>query len=88
MTDNELKELVASLAISQTETVQQFKETRELLDKIARENKRENKELRQQIGGLGNKFGSFTEGMAFPSNDQNSTKKIWYGIYWNKSYAF
>jgi len=67
MTDTELKELVASLAISQAETSNQFKETKELIDKIAKENKKENKELRQQIGGLGNKFGSFTEGMAFPS---------------------
>jgi len=67
MTDTELKELVASLAIAQAETSNQFKETKVLLDKIAKENKKENKELRQQIGGLGNKFGSFTEGMAFPS---------------------
>lgn len=49
MTDQELKNLVTSLAISQKETDKQLKG------------------LGKQIGGLGNKFGSFTEGMAFPS---------------------
>jgi hypothetical protein len=49
MTDNELKELVASLAIAQKETDRQLKE------------------LGKQIGGLGEKFGSFTEGLALPS---------------------
>ncbi|MFY8001757.1 MAG: DUF3782 domain-containing protein, partial [Candidatus Kapaibacteriota bacterium] len=29
--------------------------------------KRQTKELGRQIGGLGNKFGSFTEGLALPS---------------------
>ncbi len=71
MTDNELKELVAGLAVAQAETDQlidkmaketdkRFKETDKLISKIS-------KELGKQIGGLGNKFGSFTEGMAFPS---------------------
>jgi len=49
MTDDELKHLVASLAIAQKQTDKQIKE------------------LGKQIGGLGEKFGSFTEGMAFPS---------------------
>lgn len=56
MTDKELKELVASLAVAQRETAERFKETDRML-----------KELRLQIGGLGEKFGGFTEGMAFPS---------------------
>jgi len=56
MTDEELKALVASLAIAQKETDKQLKKTDKQL-----------KELGQQIGGLGRKFGSFTEGMAFPS---------------------
>jgi hypothetical protein len=56
MTDQELKELVASLAVSQKETDQQLKETGQQL-----------KELGRQIGGLGDKFGSFTEGLALPS---------------------
>lgn len=49
MTDNELKQLVTSIAIAQKETDQQ----------IAK--------LGKQIGGLGRKFGSFTEGLALPS---------------------
>jgi hypothetical protein len=56
MTDDELKALVASLAIAQRETDRQMAKT-----------DRQIKELSKQIGGLGNKFGSFTEGMAFPS---------------------
>ena len=97
MTDLELKELVASLAVDQKETSTQ--DTRNLLDdfistsreerqkteerfrerdkELERSKKetdqalkslsKEVKELSKQIGGLGNKFGSFTEGMAFPS---------------------
>lgn len=49
MTDNELKELVASIAIAQKKTDKQITE------------------LGKQIGGLGRKFGSFTEGLALPS---------------------
>jgi hypothetical protein len=49
MTDEELKQLVASLAVSQQETNRQLKV------------------LGKQIGGLGDKFGSFTEGLALPS---------------------
>jgi hypothetical protein len=49
MTDEQLKELVASLVVSQKETDRQIKE------------------LGKQIGGLGEKFGSFTEGLALPS---------------------
>lgn len=56
MTDQELKELVASLALSQKETDRQLKET-----------DRQVKELGKQIGGLGEKFGSFTEGLALPA---------------------
>jgi hypothetical protein len=56
MTDEELKQLVASLAIAQKETDQQLKA-----------NVKQLKELGKQIGGLSNKFGSFTEGLALPS---------------------
>ncbi|MEY3220337.1 MAG: hypothetical protein RIT27_1694 [Pseudomonadota bacterium] len=63
MTDQELKDLVASLAVSQKETDRQLKETdRQLTKQI--------KELGKQIGGLGNKFGSFTEGLAFPAMER------------------
>jgi hypothetical protein len=47
-----------------------FKETDRLVKETAREQKktdRQIKELGKQIGGLGGKFGSFTEGMAYPS---------------------
>ena len=51
-----------------------FKETDRLLreqsaatDRKFKETDRMIKELGQQIGGLGNKFGSFTEGLALPS---------------------
>jgi hypothetical protein len=99
VTDEELKELVASLAVAQRETDRQLKETdRQLketdreLKEIARLHERKrrdvereleesrkqfeeyrrteaeaNRELRKQIGGLGNKFGDFAEGMAIPS---------------------
>lgn len=52
MTDQELRDLVASIAKNQAETSKQ----------IDRVNK--------QIGELGNKFGSFTEGMALPSMEK------------------
>jgi hypothetical protein len=91
MTDNELKELVASLAIAQKETDRQLKETDQQLKETALhlqetdrqlkatdqqlktsrlEVDRQLKELRVQIGGLGNKFGTFTEGMAFPAMER------------------
>ncbi|MBF0237876.1 MAG: DUF3782 domain-containing protein [SAR324 cluster bacterium] len=60
MTDEELKELVASLAIAQQETDRQLKE------KFG-ETDHQLKELSKNIGGLSNKFGTFTEAMAFPS---------------------
>jgi len=63
MTDEELKALVASLAISQQETARQMQET----DRHMKETDRQLKELGKQIGGLGEKFGSFTEGLALPS---------------------
>ncbi|MEZ5672469.1 MAG: hypothetical protein R3E08_08825 [Thiotrichaceae bacterium] len=56
MTDEKLRERVASLAVAQKETDKQQNEIDKLL-----------KILAEQIGGLDNKFGSFTEGWAFPS---------------------
>jgi len=70
MTDEELKALVASLAIAQKEIIAAQKETDKQLketDKQLKKTDKQLKELGQQIGGLGRKFGSFTEGMAFPS---------------------
>ena len=63
MTDDELKLLVASLAVSQKETDTQIKE----LSVSQKETGNQIKELGKQIGGLGAKFGSYTEGLALPS---------------------
>jgi hypothetical protein len=74
MTDEELKELVASLAVAQKETDRQLKETDRQLKETDRQLKETDRQLRKQlrelgkqIGGLGEKFGGFTEGMALPS---------------------
>ena len=63
MTDDELKQLVASLAIEQKETEKRFKETSKQIEETGKQLN----ELGKQIGGLGKKFGSFTEGLALPS---------------------
>ena len=73
MTDAELKELVASLAVAQKETDRQMKETDRQIketDQQLKATDRQLKELGKQIGGLGEKFGSFTEGMALPSMEK------------------
>ena len=74
MTDQELKDLVARLAVAQDRTDQQLAEwqkesaeSRRQMEKQSRETDRKLKEVARQIGDLGNKFGSFTEGMAWPS---------------------
>ena len=78
MTDDELKELVAGLAISHKELSKELsasqkelsiaqKETDKQLKETDRQLSKQIKELGKQIGGLGRKFGSFTEGLALPS---------------------
>ena len=52
------------------ETDKQLKETDKQLTQLTQaqaETDKQLKELGKQLGGLGNKFGSFIEGMAFPS---------------------
>ena len=66
MTDQELRDLIASIAVAQKETDKQIKETAEQL----KNTDKQINELGWQLGGLGNKFGSFTEGMAFPAMDK------------------
>ena len=56
MTDRELKDLVAETTRNVATLMTDNKET-----------DRQLRDLREQIGGLGNKFGSFTEGLAYPS---------------------
>src|SRR5262245_3126052 len=74
MTDQELKDLVgslaekhATLAEAQQETDRRMRASREETDRQLRETDRFLKEVGKQIGGLGDKFGSFTEGLALPS---------------------
>ncbi len=74
MTDREYRELLAELARkeaeSRAEIDRQLKETGGEIKELRasqKETDRQIKELGKQIGGLGEKFGSFTEGMAFPS---------------------
>jgi hypothetical protein len=60
VTDQELRNLVASLTVKHAELAEVQK----------RETEQTNRQLREvgrQLGGLGEKFGSFTEGMAFPA---------------------
>ncbi|MGH9769308.1 MAG: DUF3782 domain-containing protein [Blastocatellia bacterium] len=66
MTDQELRDLVASIAKSQAETARQMVET----DRKMAETDRQIKQVNKQLGKLGNKFGSFAEGMALPSMEK------------------
>jgi hypothetical protein len=56
----ELRLIIADLARSQQETT-------ELIRKDSAETNKKIKEIGKQIGGIGEKFGSFTEGLAYPS---------------------
>lgn len=67
MTDAELKELVASLAIAQRETAEQIKKTDIPLKDQDKDIDLFIEELGKQIASLGEKFGGFTEGLALPS---------------------
>lgn len=46
------------------------------MDEEHQKTERELRKLAEQIGGLGNKFGGFTEGMAFPSMDRILRKEF------------
>jgi hypothetical protein len=63
----ELKEFVANLAVRQAETDRQMRDRQTENSRLLDENWQMIRELGKQIGGLGQKFGGFTEGMAFPS---------------------
>ena len=81
MSTAEIKELLASIALTQKETTAILRETSELQKESQRErdqSKKESdqskkeidqqlKELGKQIGGLGNKFGTFAEGLSYRS---------------------
>ncbi len=67
MSTAELRELVASLLLSQKENAMQMKETDRLMRESQKQTAQQLKELGKQIGGLGNKFGSFAEGLSYRS---------------------
>nr|VFK66497.1 MAG: hypothetical protein BECKUNK1418G_GA0071005_109515 [Candidatus Kentron sp. UNK]VFK71693.1 MAG: hypothetical protein BECKUNK1418H_GA0071006_107818 [Candidatus Kentron sp. UNK] len=76
-TDRRFKETERLLKEQSMETDQRFKETDRLLKEQSMEADRRMKEtdrqlsgLGQQIGGLGEKFGYFTEGLALPSMER------------------
>jgi len=58
-TADDVWQLLAELTAAQKETDRQLKE-------LGKQTDRQLKELGKQIGGLGAKFGSFTEGLALP----------------------
>jgi hypothetical protein len=75
MTDRALKDMVASLAESRKETDLALKASlaesdqafKASLAESRKESEREMRELRIHLGGLADKFGSYTEGLALPS---------------------
>jgi hypothetical protein len=75
-TDKQLKEtdlLLKEVSQQQKENAQQQKETDRQQKENAQQQKKTDKQLKelgQQIGGLGAKFGSFTEGLALPSMEK------------------
>src|SRR6185295_14559445 len=83
MTDQELGDLVASLAgkhaalaDAQARTELEQQETARQLRDSKLETDRQLRELGRQIGGLGDKFGSFTEGLALPSMRKILTQRF------------
>ncbi|MEB3231813.1 MAG: DUF3782 domain-containing protein [Leptolyngbyaceae bacterium] len=69
-TSEEVWQLLRELVQSQQQTDRQLQQTDRQLKELAQETDRQLKELGKQIGGLGAKFGSFTEGLALPSMDR------------------
>ncbi len=70
ITWDDVKKLVFSLAEQSRETDRRMQETDQILQKLGRETDRQLRELGKQIGGLGDKFGYFTEGLALPSMER------------------
>lgn len=83
MTDQELRNAVAALTVkhaeltdSMRETDRLFRESREESDRRRTDMEQYLRELGRQIGGLGEKFGSFTEGLALPSMSRILSKRF------------
>ena len=66
-TADDVWQLLAELTTSQSELTAAQRETDRQLKELGKQTDRQLKELGKQIGGLGAKFGSFTEGLALPS---------------------
>jgi hypothetical protein len=73
MSDQSMQEAFSRLAIAHEETQRELQKAAQSIAETSKSQKatdQQIKELGIQIGGLGEKFGSFTEGMAFPSMRQ------------------
>lgn len=66
-TDRAMQETDRRMQESKEETDRQIQETSRQIRAEQKETNRQLRELGRQIGGLGDKFGSFTEGLALPS---------------------
>jgi hypothetical protein len=69
-TADDVWQLLAELTAAQKETDLRQKETDRQIKELGKQTDRQLKELGKQIGGLGAKFGSFTEGLALPSMEK------------------
>ena len=67
MSDQELKDLVASLAVVNREIAASQKEAARQMEISRKEVDKQIKQTQKQLGELGNKWGTFTEGMAIAS---------------------
>ncbi len=69
----EIRQLLRELVISQQETDAKFKETDAIIKELAEESKKTERKLKEQgkqIGGIGERFGYFTEGLAINSMER------------------
>jgi hypothetical protein len=72
----ELTTRQSELTAAQKETDLRQKETDRQIKELGKQTDRQLKELGKQIGGLGSKFGSFTEGLALPSMEKILRKRF------------
>ncbi len=67
MTDEEFKSILADFAKQQAELAKRWAEEHAKTEASQRRTEETLRRVTRQLGGLGNKFGSFTEGLAFES---------------------
>lgn len=63
----EIDRILKETSLSQKETARQLKETDRQLKETQEETARQIRQVNKQLGELGNKWGTFTESMAWPS---------------------